>query len=98
MYSNCVGGYYKIIGECIRKRQKGIKKRTEYVVVLYFIDNTKVIETKQTISPRLGIPVNVEFKMTICSNGHKFILMPDLEKTLKNVSDFEGKVISEEIK
>lgn len=38
---------YKIIGECIRKRQKGIKKRTEYVVVLYFIDNTKVIETKQ---------------------------------------------------
>lgn len=58
----------------------------------------EVIETKQTISPRLGIPVNVEFKMTICSNGHKFILMPDLEKTLKNVSDFEGKVISEEIK
>lgn len=57
----------------------------------------EVIETKQTISPRLGIPVNVEFKMTICSNGHKFILMPDLEKTLKNVSDFEGKVISEEI-
>lgn len=58
----------------------------------------EVIETKQTISPRLGIPINVEFKMTICSNGHKFILMPDLEKTLKNVSDFEGKVISEEIK
>ena len=58
----------------------------------------EVIETKQTISPTLGIPVNVEFKMTICSNGHKFILMPDLEKTLKNVSNFEGKVISEEIK
>jgi hypothetical protein len=58
----------------------------------------ETIETKQTISPRLGIPVNVEFKMTICSNGHKFILMPDLEKTLKNVSNFEGKVISEEIK
>ena len=34
---------YKIIGECLRKKQKGIKKRTEYMVVLYFIDNTEAI-------------------------------------------------------
>ncbi len=34
---------YEIIGECIRKKQKGIKKRIEYMVVLYFIDNTQVL-------------------------------------------------------
>ena len=34
---------YKIIGECLRKKQKGIKKRTEYMLVLYFIDNTEAI-------------------------------------------------------
>lgn len=38
---------YKIIGECIRKKQKGIKKRTEYIVVLYFIDNTDMIEINE---------------------------------------------------
>lgn len=35
---------YRIIGECIRKKQKGRKKRTEYMVVLYFIDNTRNLE------------------------------------------------------
>ena len=57
----------------------------------------EVIETKQTITPRLGITVNVEFKMTVCKMGHKFIQMADLEKTLQNVSDFEGKVVANEI-
>ncbi len=35
---------YKIIGECLKKKQKGIKKRTEYMVVLYFIDNTEALD------------------------------------------------------
>lgn len=38
---------YKIIGECLKKKQKGIKKRTEYMVVLYFIDNTEELSINQ---------------------------------------------------
>ena len=57
----------------------------------------ELVETKSTITPRLGLKVNVEFKMTVCAFGHKFIEMENLEKTLKGVSDFEGKVISNEI-
>lgn len=38
---------YKIIGECLKKKQKGIKKRTEYMVVLYFIDNTEELAINQ---------------------------------------------------
>lgn len=57
----------------------------------------EVVETKQTITPRLGITVNVEFKMTICKAGHKFIKMEDLEKTLKGVNTLEGKILSNEI-
>lgn len=35
---------YNIIGECIRRKQKGRKKRNEYIVALYFIDNTENVE------------------------------------------------------
>ncbi len=38
---------YKIVGECLRKKQKGIKKRIEYMLVLYFIDNTEVINNSK---------------------------------------------------
>lgn len=59
--------------------------------------DSEFIETKETITPHLGIKVNVEFKMTVCINGHKFIKMEDLDKTLKGVANFENKVISQEI-
>lgn len=35
---------YNIIAKFIRKKQKGRKKINEYIVVIYFIDNTKNIE------------------------------------------------------
>lgn len=54
----------------------------------------QVIEARQTITPHLGLPVNVEFKMSFCIKGHKFIQIQDLETTLKNVADFEAKVIA----
>ena len=35
---------YNIIGEFVRNKQKGRKKKNEYIVVIYFIDNTEKIE------------------------------------------------------
>lgn len=54
----------------------------------------KMIETRQTITPHIGMSVNVEFNMSYCIKGHKFIQVEDLEKTLKNVADFEAKIIA----
>lgn len=78
---------YKIVGECLRKKQKGIKKRTEYMVVLYFIDNTEVMNINRKFEESkscIGIISidNYEETMKALSTEERPQILAKLEKSI----------------
>lgn len=78
---------YKIIGECLKKKQKGIKKRTEYMVVLYFIDNTEELSINQKYEESkscIGIISidNYEETMKALTTEEKPQVLAKLEKSI----------------
>ena len=93
---------YKIVGECLRKKQKGIKKRTEYMVVLYFIDNTEVMNINRKYKESkscVGIISidNYEETMKALSAEEKPQILAKLEKSIyKWAEDTNGIVIKTE--
>lgn len=90
---------YKIIGECLRKKQKGIKKRTEYMVVLYFIDNTEALQMNKKYEESkscVGIISidNYEETMKALTTEEKPQILAKLEKNIyKWAEDTNGVVI-----
>lgn len=93
---------YKIIGECLRKKQKGIKKRTEYMVVLYFIDNTEELSINQKYEESkscVGIISidNYEETMKALTTEEKPQVLAKLEKSIyKWAETTDGIVIKSE--
>lgn len=90
---------YKIIGESLKKKQKGIKKRTEYMVVLYFIDNTETLDIKEKYEDSktcVGIISidNYEETMKALTTEEKPLVLAKLEKSIyKWAEDTNGIVI-----
>jgi c-di-AMP phosphodiesterase-like protein len=93
---------YRIIGEIIRKKQKVRKKRTEYMIVLYFIDNTENLEFRKkydeskTCVGILSID-NYEETMNAISVQGKPQVVSELENTIyKWLSITNGIVVKSE--
>ncbi len=90
---------YKIVGACLRKKQKGIKKRTEYMVELYFIDNTEAIKINKKYEGSkscIGIISidNYEETMKAISTEEKPQILAKLERSIyKWAEDTKGVVI-----
>lgn len=93
---------YKIIGECLRKKQKGIKKKTEYMVVLYFIENTEALEVKKKYEDSktcIGIISidNYEETMKALTTEERPQVLAKLEKSIyKWAEETNGVVIKSE--
>ncbi len=93
---------YKIIGECLKKKQKGRKKKTEYMVVLYFIDNTeelsisKKYEESKSCVGIISID-NYEETMKALTTEEKPQVLAKLEKSIyKWAEETNGIVIKSE--
>ena len=90
---------YKIIGECLKKKQKGIKKRTEYMVALYFIDNTKTLElNKKYEDSRICVGIisidNYEETMKALTTEEKPQVLARLEKMIYDwANDTKGIIV-----
>ena len=93
---------YKIIGECLKKKQKGIKKRTEYMLAIYFFDNTKLLETsKKYEESKICVGIisidNYEETMKGLTTEEKPQVLAKLEKMIYDwASDTSGIVVKNE--
>ena len=93
---------YKIIGECLKKKQKGIKKRTEYMLAIYFFDNTKLLETsKKYEDSKVCVGIisidNYEETMKGLTTEEKPQVLAKLEKMIYDwASDTSGIVVKNE--
>ena len=93
---------YKIIGECLKKKQKGIKKRTEYMIAIYFFDNTKLLETsKKYEDSKVCVGIisidNYEETMKGLTTEEKPQVLAKLEKMIYDwASDTSGIVVKNE--
>lgn len=93
---------YKIIGECLKKKQKGIKKRTEYMIAVYFFDNTKSLEiSKKYEDSKVCVGIisidNYEETMKGLTTEEKPQVLAKLEKMIYDwASDTSGIVVKNE--
>lgn len=93
---------YKIIGEYVKSKQNNKKNKSEYMVMLYFIDNTEYVKTvkKYTDSQTcIGIIMidNYEEIMQRISNEERPVISAKIEKTIYDwAMESKGVVIKSE--
>ena len=78
---------YKILGEYVKNRQKDRKKQTEYIMILYFLDDTENIKIqKKYQDSKLCIGVlkidNYEETMQAISNEERPQVIAQIEKIM----------------
>ena len=89
---------YKIIGECLKTKQKGRKKKIEYMVVLYFIDNTEALENNRKYEESkscVGIISidNYEETMKALTTEERPQVLAKLEKSIYNWAEATNGII-----
>lgn len=96
------GKTYKIIGEYVKSKQNDRKNKTEYMVMLYFIDNTdyvKVVKKCKDSQTCIGIIMidNYEEIMQRISNEERPIISAKIEKAIYDwAMESKGVVIKSE--
>lgn len=78
---------YKVVGEYVKNKQKDRKKQTEYIMILYFIDNTETVKLEKKYEDTkvcLGIIKidNYEETMQRLSNEQKPQVIAEIEKII----------------
>ncbi len=93
---------YKIIGEYVKSKQNSKMKQTEYMVLLYFIDNTETVKLQKKYSESqtcIGIIMidNYEEMLQRISNEERPEIMAKIEKTIYDwAMESKGVVIKSE--
>lgn len=60
------------------------------------IGKNSIIESKVFLSPTLKVPLEVEFRMTICPQGHEYMLPNDFSTVMARIDAFEELLIKGE--
>lgn len=93
---------YKVLGEYVKNRKKDRKKQTEYIMILYFIDDTENIKLTQKYENSkicMGILKidNYEETMQMISNEQRPQITAEVEKTMYEwVSQTNGVLLKSE--
>ena len=93
---------YKVVGEYVKNKNKDRKKQTEYIMILYFIDNTETVKLEKKYEDSkvcIGIIKvdNYEEIMQRISNEEKPQIIAQIEKTIYDwVAETKGVIIKTE--